>query len=260
MAGTRPWPHLREQVREQRRNVLPAAAQRRQAHGQPVEPREQIGTEAALADHVHERLLPRDDDAHVDRNRTGLAERLHLPLLEHAQELGLERHRQIGDLVEQQRAPLGAAEEPGAGPVGAREGPPPVSEQLTLGEPFRERGAVDRDEGARTPAPLVEAPRATTSLPVPVSPSSTMGRSLVAACLRGASAARRLAPPKRPGAISPKAPGAAATTPIQPPRRTTSPRPSGDDATGRPLTRTPLRLPRSTSRTSAPGALRRRAA
>ena len=67
-------------------------------------------------------------------------------LLEHAQQLGLRRQRQLADLVEEQRAAAGGLERAAAQPVGAGEGAALVAEQLALDELLRQRGAVDRDE------------------------------------------------------------------------------------------------------------------
>ena len=44
------------------------------------------------------------------RDRLVGAERLDRPLLQHAQQLGLRRQRQLGDLVEEQRAAVGGLE------------------------------------------------------------------------------------------------------------------------------------------------------
>ena len=261
MAGTGPAPPmLRSELREQRRDVLPPVAQGRQPHGHPFQPRQQIGAEAAGARRVQQRQLTRDDDADVDRDGTGLAERLHLALLEHAQQLGLQRQRQIRHLVEQQRPGLRAAEDAGARLVGAGERPLPVAEQLTFGQRFGERGAVDRDERAAASAPGVD--RARHDLLAGSGLALEHDRQIARRRLpqgrdrlgeRGAAVAGR--------ARSPRARRAwAVTTPIQPPTRTTSPAARTPCATARPLIRMPLRLPRSCSAAPAPGSVHRSAA
>ena len=47
------------------------------------------------------------DDAHVDRNFLAAADALDDALLQEAQQLGLQRMRQVADLVEHQRAAVG---------------------------------------------------------------------------------------------------------------------------------------------------------
>jgi hypothetical protein len=53
----------------------------------------------------------RRDHAHVDRDRLRRADGPHLALLQDAQQLDLQRHRHVADLVEQQRAAVGRLEQ-----------------------------------------------------------------------------------------------------------------------------------------------------
>ena len=53
-----------------------------------------------------------------------LADAAHLPLLDDPQQLRLQLQRQLADLVEKERAPVGRGEEPGALAVRAGEGAP----------------------------------------------------------------------------------------------------------------------------------------
>ena len=55
-------------------------------------------------------------------------------LLQGAQQLGLDRLGQVGDLVEQQRATLGSTEVARAGPLGAGKRALAITEQLGLGQ------------------------------------------------------------------------------------------------------------------------------
>ena len=92
-------------------------------------------------------------------------------LLQRAQELGLQAHVHLGDLVEQQRAAVGLLELADAARDGAGEGALLVAEQLALEQLLGDRGAVDRDERAfARAASLAWTWRASTSLPVPLSP------------------------------------------------------------------------------------------
>ena len=54
------------------------------------------------------------DHAHVDAARRRAADAQHLALLQHAQQLGLEVGADLADLVEEQRAAVGALEAAGA--------------------------------------------------------------------------------------------------------------------------------------------------
>ena len=51
--------------------------------------------------------MGRADDAHVDRDLLAAADALDHALLQEAQQLGLQRHRQVADLVEEERAAVG---------------------------------------------------------------------------------------------------------------------------------------------------------
>ena len=109
------------------------------------------------------------------------AERLDRPLLQHAQQLGLRRQRHLGDLVEQQRAAVGRLEAAVAALDRAGERAALVAEQLRLEQRLRERRAVDGDERlARARVLRSCSVRATSSLPVPLSPVISTGASLCA--------------------------------------------------------------------------------
>jgi hypothetical protein len=96
-------------------------------------------------------------DPDVHRERTRRAHPLHLPELEGAQELRLEVERQLPDLVEEDGPAVRLLEGPLAQPVGAREGPLLVPEQLALDEGLGDGRAVDRDEGRlATPRSVVD--------------------------------------------------------------------------------------------------------
>ena len=67
-------------------------------------------------------------------------------LLQEAQQLDLQRQRQVADLVEEQRALLGLLDLADAARDRAGEGAPLMPEQLALQQVLRDRAAVDRDE------------------------------------------------------------------------------------------------------------------
>ena len=74
------------------------------------------------------------------------ADPLELPLLEDAQQLGLERRRDLAHLVEEQGAPLGRLDPADLPLDRPGEGSSLVAEELALEERLGERGAVDRHE------------------------------------------------------------------------------------------------------------------
>ena len=68
------------------------------------------------------------DDAGVDLDRLGRADRSDLALLEHAQQLDLKAHRHVADLVEEQRAVAAELEDALAVGLGVGEGAAHVAE------------------------------------------------------------------------------------------------------------------------------------
>jgi hypothetical protein len=80
--------------------------------------------------------------------------------LQHAQEFDLHVHRQVADLIEEQRAALGRFEPACLAAGGAGESAFLVAEQLAFHQGFGERAAVDCDEGLVAPlAQVVDVPR-----------------------------------------------------------------------------------------------------
>ncbi len=84
-----------------------------------------------------------------DGDRLVGADRQHLLLLDGAQQLGLRRQRQLGDLVEKHRARSRMDEHAGLVAVGAGEGALAMAEELVLQQIVRNGGAVDGEEAAR---------------------------------------------------------------------------------------------------------------
>ena len=99
----------REMLRE-RRDVAGPLAQRRDAQGDDVEPEIQILAERAARDLGRQVAVGGGEDADVDLDRRAAAEPVDLALLQHAQQLGLQPHVHLADLVEQQRAAVGRLE------------------------------------------------------------------------------------------------------------------------------------------------------
>ena len=99
-------------------------------------------------------------DAHVAHPRLRLADPLVPLFLQHPEQLGLKRQRQVTDLVQEEGASLGdrhfahrVLDRPGEGALG-------VAEQLALQQFGRQAGAINSDEGAgRARAAGVDGPR-----------------------------------------------------------------------------------------------------
>src|SRR6185436_11579341 len=117
----------------------------RSRSGEPVV---EILAEPAAVDLHAEIAVGGGDHAEVDLERLGAADAPHLLALEHAQELGLHRERQLADLVEEHRAAVRALERAGVRVGGAGERAALVAEQLALDQVRRDRAAVEHDERA----------------------------------------------------------------------------------------------------------------
>ena len=102
---------LRDEVADERRNLVAPFAQRRDAQADDVEPVEQVLAEAPVLDLLFEVGVGRGDDADVDGERRGLAERADLAGLEEAQQLGLQVEAELADLVEKERAAARGADD-----------------------------------------------------------------------------------------------------------------------------------------------------
>ena len=99
-----------------------------------IQPEVEVLPETAGGDRRVEVDIGRGDDADVDRDRRAGADAHDLALLEDAEQLHLERRRQVADLVEEQRAAIGGLEPARLRPERAGEGALLVAEQLGLDE------------------------------------------------------------------------------------------------------------------------------
>src|SRR2546426_2234024 len=132
-------------------DVLVTLAERWHTDRDDVEPVVEVLAEAPLSHHLGQVLVRGGDDAHVDLDGVRAAEALELTLLEHAKDLGLGHRREVGDLVEEERAPVGQLEAAllAAGRAGERT--LLVAEQLRLEQRLGPGPTVHRDERAATP-------------------------------------------------------------------------------------------------------------
>ena len=140
---------LRDEVADERRNLVAALAQRRDAQADDVQPVEQVLAEAPVLHLLLDVGVGRGDDADVDGERGGFADRADFAVLEEAEELGLQVQAELADLVEEERAVPRGADEARMVAVGARERAPAMAEQLALEHVARHRGAVERNERFR---------------------------------------------------------------------------------------------------------------
>ena len=132
-------------MREQRCIAL-AVAQRRDLDDDLGQPVVEVLAKAPGDDLILEALVRRADDAHVDRDLLPAADPLDDALLQEAQELDLQRDRQVADLVQEQRAAVGGLDL--ADRLLRRTGVRAllVAEELAFEKVLGDRRAVDRDE------------------------------------------------------------------------------------------------------------------
>jgi hypothetical protein len=129
-----------------------ALAQRRQRDLEDVDPVEEVLAELAGGPPCGQVLVRRGDDPDVDLDRLGAADRRERALLQHPQQLDLQRRRHVADLVEEEGAAVGDLEQPGLILDRAGERAADVAEQRALEQVVVERRAVldhERLLGAR---------------------------------------------------------------------------------------------------------------
>ena len=153
-------------------------AQRRQAHRRDVEAVEQVLAEQALLDQAAQVAVGRGDDAHVGADRRAAADRGVLALLSTRSSRVWASERHVADLVEEQCAAVGlleAARAARVAPVNAPFSWPNSSLSISS------RGIAAMLIATNGPvAALAEScsARATSSLPVPLSPVISTVRSV----------------------------------------------------------------------------------
>ena len=148
-----------QEVRRQDGDVLLARAQRRHLDGEHVDAVVEVLAEAPRLHVAPEIAVGGSNDAHVHLAGVLLADALVAALLQNAQQLALQLHRDVAHLVQEHRAAIGSLEAPGAIAQCAGEGTLHVPEELALVELLGYGGAVDPDHGlVRTQATLVDLP------------------------------------------------------------------------------------------------------
>ena len=139
----------RQEMPRERHDVADTLAQGGNQQRKHVQPVEQILTKMATGDRVGDVPIGGGDDADVERYRLPAADPLHLALLQDPQQLGLQRQRHLGDLVEQERAILRLLELAGLRTVRTAEGSLLVPEERRFEQAVGNRRTVDGDERAR---------------------------------------------------------------------------------------------------------------
>jgi hypothetical protein len=90
----------------------------------------------------------RRDQSNIDGDRFVVTHSTDLGFLQHPQQLGLQRQRQLTNLIEEQGATVGVFEQPDLVANGVGEGSAAMTEQLRLEQRRWQRGAVDRHKSA----------------------------------------------------------------------------------------------------------------
>ena len=137
--------HVQEMPRR-RLDVVEALAQRREDDREDVEAIVQIFAKLADRDDLLEMRARRRDDSAFDRELLEAAEPPNSPRLERAEELRLQRARQVVHFVEEQRSVARELEQTLFAGVRAAECAALVTEQLRLEQRFGDRRAIDGDE------------------------------------------------------------------------------------------------------------------
>src|SRR5690606_21593549 len=141
-----------DEVPEEERDVALALAERGGLRVHHVEPVVEVFAEAPLADLHLEVAAGGRHEAHVHADRLDAAHALEYLLLERAEELHLHARRDLGDLVEEERALVRELEAPGLARHRAGEGAALVAEELGLEELGGDGRAIHADEGLLGPA------------------------------------------------------------------------------------------------------------
>ena len=101
---------------------------------------EQILAKRARPHRMFQVFVGRRNDADVDRDGDRATDPRDFPLLQHAQQLGLQSGLHVADLVEEDRPLCGAFEGPDFLPRRPGKSPPLMAEQFAFDERFGNRG------------------------------------------------------------------------------------------------------------------------
>ena len=136
-----------QEVFEQEGHVLLALPQWGDIHPYHIEPVIEVGAKGALIDQLLQIHLAGRQYPYIQRNGVIGAEGLYLSVLQHPQQLDLQRHRHALYLVEKEGAPVCPGNLAYPALLGPGEGAGLEAEQLALHHGFGHGAAVDGDEG-----------------------------------------------------------------------------------------------------------------
>ena len=137
-----------QEVPDEGRDVLLMGPERRRLDQHDFQPVVQILPEVSRLHRLLEVAVGRRHHPDVGPDLPPGPDRLHVPRLEGAQQLRLERQRDLTDLIQEQSSAVGADELAGAPRGRAGERPLLVAEQLRLEQVPRDGGAVHPGERA----------------------------------------------------------------------------------------------------------------
>ncbi len=129
MVGRAP---LFREVFDERRDVFPALAQRREGDGDEVDAVEEVFAECAFGYHGREVGVGGAHDTDVDVSRAAVAEHFETVFLKHAEQFHLGVHVEFAYFVEKYGAFVGEGEPPFAVGRGACEGSFAMAEHLAF--------------------------------------------------------------------------------------------------------------------------------
>ena len=135
---------LLQQVAGEEGDVAGALPQGGQLDGEDVEAEEEVGAELAGLHHGGQVAVGGGHQPDVRPQGAAAAHPFVGPLLQHPQHLALHPGRELGDLVEEEGAPLGELDAPRRAAVGTGESPLLVAEELVLQQRLGDGGAVER--------------------------------------------------------------------------------------------------------------------
>ncbi len=140
---------LLRKVPHQERNIPLAFPQGRNVDGKNIQTKEEIGSELLLGHHHFQIAVRRGNQARVGPKRARASQPLELPLLQDAEQFGLQFERNFSYFVQENRAAIGHFE--AANPLRDRscECAFLMSEQLAFQQARRNCRAVELDEGLR---------------------------------------------------------------------------------------------------------------
>src|ERR1700678_3974930 len=151
---------LADEVFDQRPDILTALAQGRYENGKDVEAVVQIAAKLASFYTLQEVPVGRRQQAKIHLQSLPAAQPFELSILQHAQQLGLQTQRSLGDFIQKQRAPVGQLDAPEFPCDRSGEGSFLVAKQLAFQQARGDGGAIQFDEAiALPPAHAVKGAR-----------------------------------------------------------------------------------------------------